>query len=113
MENNQSNLSQYGTHWETWVYVSTFPFVLLVVVIIIIGNSLVLVSVWRFQYLKTPTFILLAWLALADLSVGITAPPNMALLVAPQLHHCSTYCNIVTTLILPPFVVSNILLIGK
>ena len=43
--------------------------------VVVAGNALVMAAIWRNQALRTPSFILLAGLALSNLGVGLTAQP--------------------------------------
>ena len=45
------------------------------VVVIIIGNAMVIVSVWRESMLKTPRYFILCSLALSDFCMGLIATP--------------------------------------
>ena len=62
-------------------------------VLTIVGNTLVLVAVWRTPYLRSPSVILLCGLATTDLAVGLLMPRIRRLITVCQkgIHHCFLY----------------------
>ena len=58
-----------------------------------VGNSLVLVTIWRTPRLHSPSKVLLAGLALSDLGVGLVAQPTFVITIVARVlrAHCNLY----------------------
>lgn len=88
---------------------------LLLVIPIVFGNALVMISIFKFHRLHTPTHVLIASLAIADLVVGVVTIPAFSLvhharlglerqysscLTSYVLSHCPTGVSLLTLLII-------------
>ncbi len=85
MDGNRTNVTRnwnttfeaiimYGASMPTWLLVSIFVFLLL---IIVIGNSLVIIAVVKFRHLRSVNNTFVVSLALVDLLFGVIAIPQL------------------------------------
>ena len=80
---------------------------------IVFGNSLVIASVVKFEYLQTVTNIFIANLAVADIMAGMVSTPILYALT--YLQSKTTYCYILIVIGAIPFFasISSLLLIAR
>ena len=69
---------RYGRFWELILFLCILNAVAAIVATV--GNSLVLVAIWRTPSLRSPSYVLLAGLALSDPGVGLIAQPIFVIL---------------------------------
>ncbi|XP_068565319.1 trace amine-associated receptor 1-like [Cebidichthys violaceus] len=80
------------------ICVLLYIFLMLLSVVTICGNLLVIISVFYFQQLHTPTNYLILSLAVADMLVGIIVFPfSMAFSLSSCLYHEGLFCKVRST----------------
>lgn len=73
-ENNITKVSE-STDIQTLPLRWEYLFLSVIPIVCIVGNSMVIIAVWRTKNLQTPTNYLLVSLSIADLIVGAFAMP--------------------------------------
>uniref|UniRef100_A0A3Q3BP99 Trace amine associated receptor 1 n=1 Tax=Kryptolebias marmoratus TaxID=37003 RepID=A0A3Q3BP99_KRYMA len=83
------------------ICVMLYSFLTLLSVVTVCGNLLVIISVFYFKQLHTPTNFLILSLAVADLLVGILVfPLSMAFSLSICLHYRGLFCKIRDTFVI-------------
>uniref|UniRef100_A0A8C6LJE1 G-protein coupled receptors family 1 profile domain-containing protein n=1 Tax=Nothobranchius furzeri TaxID=105023 RepID=A0A8C6LJE1_NOTFU len=90
-----NNVSYKLTTTPSAVCVMLYGFLTLLSLVTVCGNLLVIISVFYFKQLHTPTNSLILSLAVADLLVGILVFPfSMAFSLSSCMHHEGLFCKV-------------------